>query len=300
MATENTSSVLRLPVDSIKVDYGFNVRTRHGEKGKEGYRGVEQLAADIKKDGQLTPVIVRPLGEGKYALVAGFRRYEAIARHLNEKFIEASVREMDDLRAAILNAKENTNRDGLTTYEFAQRCCQLRDQFQLSQAKIAAEFAAGTDYRGEGMSRSYVGNLMRAFDKLAPVIKQAWASENPALTTDQLIKWGAMEQDEQVEEWEEMTGTGEDGEPAEDEGEEGNSDSEAKKGPRKASATHLGAALRAVKNDPKLSETVSDALQAALNFALGKTKSLRVGGRMVYDPKAKKAKKDGKAAEAEA
>lgn len=292
MSNENTSNVIRIPLSTIDVDYEFNVRIKHGAKGGEHYRGVEQLAADIKKDGQLTPVIVRPAENGRYKLVAGFRRCDAM-KSLGMTDVDAKVMEIDDLRAAVLNAKENTSRDGLTTYEFAQRCCQLRDRFALSQAKIANEFAAGTDYRGEGMSRSYIGNLMRAFDKLAPVIKDAWKNENPALTTDQLIKWGAMEQDEQVEEWEEMTGVGEDGEPADgEETPDEGSDTQAKKGPRKASASHLGAALRAVKNDPKLSETVQDAILATLDFALGKRKTLKVGAHVVYDPKAKKVKKE--------
>ncbi len=280
----------QIPLASLLVDYAFNVRSKHGKKGEESYRGIEALAKDIQRDGQLVPVIVRPVVEKdgdppKYQLVAGFRRYEAV-RSLDNPTILASVMNLDDVKASLVNIKENVARDNLTSYDLAKRCVELRDSMKLSQAKIASELAAGQDFKGEGMSRSYIGNLMRAFDSLHPKIKEAWKNEDPSLSLVLLIKWGAMDdQDEQMEAWNELRGV-EEGEEPDDE----KSDAAPKKSARKASSANLVAALRAVKNDPKLSETVQDAMLAVFAFALGKKKTLSVGTHIVFDPKAKKEK----------
>lgn len=294
------SSAMSIPMENITVDYDFNIRSRHGKKGEEHYRGIEALAADIKKDGLLNPVTVRPIGDGKFSLVAGFRRMEAM-KILDSKFIDATIRDLDPARAAILNAKENTSRDNISVFDFAKRCVELRDKHGMTQAKIAAEFAAGTDYEGEGMSRSYIGNLMRAVDKLHPDILNAWKEEDPSLSVALLVKWGALEHEEQMEEWEELRGGSEDEGDGEETAEEGGSSENKKATPRKASTGHLVAAYRAVKNDTKLSETTRDAMEACFQFAIGKTKTLRIGTHVIYDPKAEKVKakaeKDEKKAE---
>lgn len=281
---QHASSVI--PLDMIDADYGFNVRQKHGKKGSETYRGVEELAADMKRDGQITPVLLRPNGEGKFKLIAGFRRFDA-AKLLGWTGIAAIVRDMDDLRAAILNAKENTARDGLTTYELAKRCVELRDEFELTQAKIAAEFAAGTDYKGEGMSRSYIGNLMRCVDKLHPKILAAWSEDDPSLTTDLLIKWSAMEHDDQIDQWNDVRGLDSDGNDAEEKAGEDEKGG-ARTGPRKATTAKITEAVKVIKQNDDLSDDVKAGMLSVLAFVLGKTKTIRYGGAVIYDPEAEK------------
>ena len=280
---------LILNMDQIVADPAFNVRSKIGKKGEEEYQGIPELAADIKKSGQLVPVMVRTPGkDGKYSLIAGFRRHAAIALNKGETIL-ATIMETDEVGAAIMNAKENVIRDGISSYDFAKRCVELRDRFKLTQANIAREFAAGTKMEGQGLSRSYIGNLMSCIDKLQPDILNAWKNGTaPALTT--LISWAALERDEQVHAWQEHLGLSTDEESGE--GEEGEGEGgDKKKKPRKATEGNLIAAIRAVKSDAKLSETVKDALLAALGFAYGKTKTLKVGQRVVFDPKALKTNK---------
>lgn len=291
MATATTK--MTLPIENIEIDYQWNVRSRVGKDSEAHYRGISELAADIKRDGLINPVLVKPLGENRYKLIAGFRRMDAV-KSLGAKVIDTVIMDVDDARAAVINAKENTSRDSITAYDFAKRCVELRDLYQMTQAKIAAEFAAGQDYQGEGMSRSYIGNLMRCIDNLDAKILAAWRQEDPSLSLALLIKWSAMEKEEQIEAWDALRGKDESEEGGEgDEGEGGEGeggDKESKKSNRKATTAHMVEAYRAVKNDPKLSESVQDAMLAVFAFALGKTKTLKVGARIVYDPKAEKVK----------
>jgi ParB/RepB/Spo0J family partition protein len=296
---ESSNMIVKVPLSLIDVDYSFNVRRKHdqvskGEDGKdlkvEAYRGIEDLAADMKRDGQITPVLVRSQANGRYFLVAGFRRYDA-ASSLGWQGIDALVRDMDDLRAAILNAKENTSRDGLTIYELATRCAELQDKYGLTQARIASEFAAGTDYRGEGMSRSYIGNLIRCVKNLHPTILEAWRNDDPNLTTDLLVKWSAEEHEEQIEHWNTKRGvTSEEpeGEGTEGEG-EGSEEKAAKKGERKTSLAQIVAAQTAVEKRTDLDPDARAAFLAAFAFVTGKAKSLRFAGLVIYDPEVEQA-----------
>jgi len=293
--TIQISPTMRLPMSAIVVDYDFNQRQRRimEMEGKrvEEYRGIPELARDIKDNGQITPVLVQPVPgkEGQYFLVAGFRRYNAL-KLLGADFIEAKIDVGDARRGALLNLKENINRDSLTSYEIAHGMVWLRDTYGYTQAQVAKELAAGTDYKGDGMSRSYVGNLMRCIDNLHDDIAEAWKNNAPGLTTDLLIKWAGREKDEQVELWDELKGVvGEGGEEGGGEGEE----SDKPKAPKKLSMSGLLAAIQAVEDDPDLEkkQAVKDAMLAALHFATGKLKTLRVGGRVVYDPKIKRVKR---------
>ena len=284
-----------LNLSQILPDFPFNVRSKIGKKGEEAYQGIPELAEEIKRQGQLTPVIVRtPNKQGMYPLVAGFRRYEAftiLAGKDKDYPIQATIMALDDLGAAIVNAKENTIRDGISSYDFARRCVDLRDRYKLTQARIAQEFAAGTKMDGQGLSRSYIGNLMACITNLRPEIKEGWKNGGvsaPPLTT--LIGWASQTPDEQEHLWNVFRGikTGDESclpSPS------------APSAPslppvRKATEGVLIAALRAVKNDAKLSETVRDAMIGSLQFALGKNKNLRLGegkaSRIVYDPRLEK------------
>lgn len=299
-AVPASSPSLRIPLANVVIDYAFNVRSKttdadvdtgktdkdgkpiyHKEKG---YRAVAELAADIKANGQLQPVIVRPLADGKYFLIAGFRRMDAL-KSLGAEFVDAKIEPGDDLRAYLLNIKENVNRDDLTTYDIAIRCTLLRDRFKLEVTQISKELAGGTDYKGEGMSAGYIRNLMRAADGLHPKILADWKVSR--IPTDKVVRWAAMEKDEQINEWEDWRGGKE---PSEGNGEDKESKSSGPSGKKikRASEALLRDAIKAVQASTKLGETAADSMLAALYFALGKAKTLRLGQTVVYDPVAEK------------
>ncbi len=299
------SPTMRIPIRNVVIDYAFNVRSKTEKpmmldkdgklvenpdpKAPKVFRGVNELAADIKTNGQLSPVHVRPLEDGKYFLIAGFRRVDAL-KSLDAEFVDAKIEAGDDLRAYLLNVKENVNRDDLTTYDLAMRCKLLRDKFKLEAVNIAKELAAGRDYKGEGMSAGYIRNLIRAADGLHPKILDDWRVSK--IPTDKVVKWAAMDPDEQVNEWEDWRG-GKEGE-AKEKG-EGKASGPSGKKIKRASEALLKDAIKAVDGHLKLGESVKDSMLAVLQFALGKTKVLRYGQTVVYDPKeAKKAAAEAK------
>ena len=111
---------------------------------------VSELAASIKSEGLLQPIVVRKSGDN-FELVAGERRWHAHQK-LGEKTILARVLEMTDISSASLSLIENLQREGLNPVEEALGYHSLVNDFNLTQAKVADRV---------GKSRVYVTNLLR-------------------------------------------------------------------------------------------------------------------------------------------
>ncbi|RTG98791.1 chromosome partitioning protein ParB [Thermus scotoductus] len=80
------------------------------------FAAIEELAASIREKGVLQPLLVRPLGEGKYAIIAGERRYRAAGL---AGLLEVPVRvvEVSEKEARLLALLENLAREDLNPYE---------------------------------------------------------------------------------------------------------------------------------------------------------------------------------------
>ncbi len=124
-----------------------------------------ELAASIKENGLLQPIVVRPAGNrrgaDRWELVAGERRWRAVTR-LGWKDVPALVRDVDDRTLLVLALVENLQRSGLGAMEEAQGYQQLVDEFGLSQKDVAE--AVGRD-------RSTVANTLRLLQLPASVRK---------------------------------------------------------------------------------------------------------------------------------
>ncbi len=121
---------------------------------------LEELAASIAEHGVLQPVLVRPLDNGRYELIAGERRWRAAqAAGLHE--IPALVRTLDPRGAFEVALIENIQRADLNAIEEARGYRRLMDEFGHTQEVLA---------RVIGKARSHVGNLMRLLD-LPPVVQ---------------------------------------------------------------------------------------------------------------------------------
>jgi ParB family transcriptional regulator, chromosome partitioning protein len=120
---------------------------------------LEDLAASIEAIGVLQPVLVRPLGNGQYQLVAGERRWRAAIRS-GRTTIPAVVRDTDD-RASVEQALvENLHREDLTPLEEAAAYHQLAEDFDLSHEAIANRV---------GKSRPTISNTIRLLSLPGPV-----------------------------------------------------------------------------------------------------------------------------------
>ena len=112
---------------------------------------LDELAASIAKRGVIQPVIVRPLGEGRYQLVAGERRWRAAQKaQLHE--IPALIRELEERDVMSLALIENIQREDLNPVEEARAYRRLGELDDLPQSTIANMV---------GKSRSHVANMQR-------------------------------------------------------------------------------------------------------------------------------------------
>jgi ParB family chromosome partitioning protein len=120
---------------------------------------LEELAASIRENGILQPVLVRPSKDG-YQLVAGERRLAA-AQRAGLLRIPAVVREVPDERLLELALVENIQREQLNPIEEAQAYHNLMDTLRMTQEELAARL---------GKERSTTANALRLL-KLPAAVK---------------------------------------------------------------------------------------------------------------------------------
>ena len=136
-----------LPLDLIKPN-PEQPRTRFDAAS------IASLAASIADAGMVQPLIVRPLGDGRYELIAGERRWRA-AREAGIQTVPAIVRdeaEAERLQTALI---ENMAREDLNPVDEARACAALVEDLGLSKEELA---------RRLGRSRSAISNLIRLLD----------------------------------------------------------------------------------------------------------------------------------------
>jgi len=131
----------------------YQPRTRMDEQS------LAELAQSIKTQGLMQPVLVRPLGEGRYEIIAGERRVRA-AGIAGLDDVPVLVREVPDEAAAVMALVENIQREDLNPLEEAQGLQRLIDEFRLTHDQAA---------QAVGRSRSAASNLMRLLNLSDPV-----------------------------------------------------------------------------------------------------------------------------------
>lgn len=110
-----------------------------------------ELSDSIREHGVIQPLLVRPMADGSYRLVAGERRYRA-ARMAGLTEVPVTVREMSDEEESIFALIENLQREDLNAIEEAEGLKRLIDTFGLTQEQAAARV---------GKSRTAVTNALR-------------------------------------------------------------------------------------------------------------------------------------------
>ena len=112
---------------------------------------LEELADSIRAQGVMQPIVVRPVGEARYEIIAGERRWRA-AQLAELATIPAVIREVTDEVALALALIENIQRENLNPVEEALALKRLLDEFELTQQQVADAV---------GKSRAQVANLLR-------------------------------------------------------------------------------------------------------------------------------------------
>lgn len=144
-----------LPISKMQAGK-YQPRTRMDEGA------LNELAASIKAQGLMQPILVRPVGdrsESKYEIIAGERRFRA-AQIAGLAEVPVLVKDVDDQAAAAMALIENIQREDLNPLEEAQGIHRLITDFSFTH-----EQAAGA----VGRSRSAVSNLLRLLNLAKPV-----------------------------------------------------------------------------------------------------------------------------------
>jgi ParB family chromosome partitioning protein len=139
--------LLHLPVDSIYP----NPRQPRKRFEPEAAAG---LAASIKLQGVLQPIVVRPRSDHGYELIAGERRWRA-ARAAGSATLPAIVKKVGDRDSLLLGLVENVAREQLSAVEEARAYATLVDEFELSLGDVSERV---------GRSKSAVSNRLRLLE----------------------------------------------------------------------------------------------------------------------------------------
>ena len=139
----------------------YQPRTRRDEGS------LYELAESIKAQGIMQPILVRPIGEGRYEIIAGERRSRA-AKLAGLTEVPVLVKDVPDEAAAAMALIENIQREDLNPLEEAQGLQRLTAEFGLTHEQAA---------QAVGRSRSAASNLLRLLNLAEPVQSMLMAGD---------------------------------------------------------------------------------------------------------------------------
>jgi len=133
-----------LPVDLVQ-------RGKYQPRRDMDPDALEELADSIRQQGVMQPIIVRPIAEGRYEIIAGERRWRATQIAGLDR-VPSIIRDVADDAAIAMALIENIQRENLNAMEEAIALQRLQEEFELTQQQVA---------EAVGKSRSTVTNLLR-------------------------------------------------------------------------------------------------------------------------------------------
>jgi len=143
---------LTLPVGQLRAGK-YQPRTHmHAE-------ALAELADSIRSQGVIQPILVRPIGEGQYEIIAGERRFRA-SQMAGLAEVPVVIRDVPDESALAMALIENIQREDLNPLEEAQGVQRLIAEFAFTHERAAQAI---------GRSRSATSNLLRLLQLAAPV-----------------------------------------------------------------------------------------------------------------------------------
>lgn len=137
-------TLAQLPVDKLQ-------RGKYQPRREMDPQALEELASSIRMQGILQPIIVRPIGNQRYEIIAGERRFRA-AQLANLTEVPAIIRNIPDEAALAIALIENIQRENLNPVEEAAALQRLCDEFSMTHLQLAETV---------GKSRTSVTNLLR-------------------------------------------------------------------------------------------------------------------------------------------
>jgi ParB family chromosome partitioning protein len=115
---------------------------------------ISALAESISEAGLIQPLVIRPLNDGRYELIAGERRWRA-AREAGLEVVPALIRDEDEARRIQTALIENVAREDLNPVDEARACATLVEDLGLTKEELGKRL---------GRSRVAISNLIRLLD----------------------------------------------------------------------------------------------------------------------------------------
>ncbi|HBJ88816.1 MAG TPA: chromosome partitioning protein ParB [Gammaproteobacteria bacterium] len=143
-APDKDGDLKNIPIDLIQ-------RGKYQPRTDMHEEALEELAASIRNQGVMQPIVVRPISSEKYEIIAGERRWRA-TQMAGLDTIPAIVKPVGDEAAIAMSLIENIQRENLNPIEEAMALKRLQDEFELTQQEVADAV---------GKSRVTVTNLIR-------------------------------------------------------------------------------------------------------------------------------------------
>ncbi len=143
-ASGSEGDLKNLPVEFLQRGQFQPRRDMHPE-------ALEELADSIRNQGIMQPIVVRPVGEQRYEIIAGERRWRA-AQMAGLDQVPTLIKDVPDEAAIAMALIENIQREDLNPIEEAGALMRLQKDFGLTQQEVASAV---------GKSRATVANLMR-------------------------------------------------------------------------------------------------------------------------------------------
>ncbi|MDW4082856.1 ParB/RepB/Spo0J family partition protein [Staphylococcus saprophyticus] len=155
-------------VGYIEEDYNNSVESIHTERivpnryqPRQVFEPnkIKELAESIEEHGLLQPIVVRPIEEDMFEIIAGERRFRAL-QSLSKTHADVIIRYLDDEETAVVALIENIQRENLSIVEEAEAYKKLLEIGDTTQSELA---------KSVGKSQSFIANKLRLL-KLAPKV----------------------------------------------------------------------------------------------------------------------------------
>ncbi|MGN5117108.1 ParB/RepB/Spo0J family partition protein [Aeromonas sp. 55A] len=144
MAPTNQGELRKLPVEWLQSG-------KYQPRKDMSQDALEELANSIRVQGVIQPIVVRPLGEHAFEIIAGERRWRA-SQLARLEVVPCIVKDVPDEAAVAIALIENIQREDLNAIEEAVALQRLLTEFELTHQQVA---------EAVGKSRTTVTNLLR-------------------------------------------------------------------------------------------------------------------------------------------
>ncbi|GGB09660.1 nucleoid occlusion protein [Macrococcus hajekii] len=150
---------------------------------------IQELADSIKSYGLLQPIVVRPIEEEMYEIIAGERRFRALKLN-GVAETEVIVKPMNDKETAAIALIENIQRENLSVVEEAEAYKKLLDLDGITQQDLATSL---------GKSQSFIANKLRLLRLSSPILEALGKSQITERHARSLLALSEVQQKEMLQ-----------------------------------------------------------------------------------------------------